>query len=138
MLLGRGGNDSLVGGIGNDRLIGDAGADNLTGGVGADSFVFRSNFADGTSSADVVTDFGDGDDWLVFDTDFEGNITVTDFGPGVRLDVADGIGGTIGAINVEGAAAQSLKGASLGGGVFDLTDDETFVVFSADGDLLLS
>lgn len=86
----RGGNDNLRGGTGNDRIVGDfqaatsgapaggsdtiwggAGNDRLTGDVyewdgledrpGDDSFMFQGAFGN-----DVITDFGRGDDRLVF------------------------------------------------------------------------
>jgi len=66
LLLGLGGNDSLAGGDdhdqiegggGNDTLAGGAGDDIMAGGRGADLFVVT---ADGTG-ADVITDFGRGD-----------------------------------------------------------------------------
>ncbi len=69
MLLGGSGNDALSGGNGQDLLDGGAGADKLDGGAGddvlfggegADFFVF--NFGN-----DLVTDFEQGVDQIVFD-----------------------------------------------------------------------
>ncbi len=69
-LEGGEGNDILVGGRHDDRLIGDGGndrlqggkdADYLTGGEGADEFLFRKG-----DGVDVITDFEDGFDTIVF------------------------------------------------------------------------
>ncbi len=69
-LEGGEGNDILVGGRHDDRLIGDGGndrlqggkdADYLTGGEGADEFLFRKG-----DGVDVITDFEDGTDTIVF------------------------------------------------------------------------
>ncbi len=69
-LEGGEGNDILSGGRHDDRLIGDGGndrleggkdADYLTGGEGADEFLFRKG-----DGVDVVTDFEDGTDTIVF------------------------------------------------------------------------
>ncbi|MFO1201061.1 MAG: hypothetical protein U1E58_00280 [Tabrizicola sp.] len=59
-LLGGDGADWLDGGAGNDRLEGGFGDDRLTGGLGVDSFDFR-------AGADVITDFTDMQDKLLFD-----------------------------------------------------------------------
>ncbi|MDO4640759.1 MAG: Ig-like domain-containing protein [Neisseria sp.] len=58
-----GGNDVLNGGNGDDVLIGGAGNDTLTGGEGADKFVFLAN---SNSGKDVITDFSEGHDKVVF------------------------------------------------------------------------
>lgn len=133
------GNDRIFGEGGNDRLEGEAGVDQVTGGLGNDTFVFGTDFAvdHGAGDADAVTDFGNGADRFVFDATFTGEITVTDAGAGVQLTVGDGAGGTLGLIDVTGTAAQSLKGTDLGGGIFDLTTDDTLVTFAADTDFLL-
>ncbi len=69
-LEGGEGNDFLSGGKHDDRLIGDGGndvleggkdADYLTGGEGADEFLFRKG-----DGVDVITDFEDGTDTIVF------------------------------------------------------------------------
>ena len=69
-LEGGEGNDILSGGRHDDRLIGDGGndrleggkdADYLTGGEGADEFLFRKG-----DGVDVITDFEDGTDTIVF------------------------------------------------------------------------
>ena len=62
-LEGGAGADRLLGGAGNDRLDGGTGNDILTGGAGSDVFVFRSN-----SGRDVVTDFQDGRDRIMFES----------------------------------------------------------------------
>lgn len=56
------GNDILAGGFGNDTLNGDAGNDILRGGDGADKFIITAK-----AHADIVEDFEDGIDRLVFD-----------------------------------------------------------------------
>ncbi|TDE36582.1 calcium-binding protein, partial [Antarcticimicrobium sediminis] len=56
-LFGRKNDDRLFGGLGDDRLKGGKGDDTLTGGKGADVFIFAR-----TSGADVITDFGKGED----------------------------------------------------------------------------
>ena len=68
-LVGRDGQDVLVGGDGADTLQGDRGfapgvADTYTGGAGGDTFRMGEGFGGGvaeTFGADVVTDFGSGD-----------------------------------------------------------------------------
>ncbi|WP_428929729.1 family 16 glycosylhydrolase [Marinibacterium sp. SX1] len=127
VLLGRAGNDTLGGGTGSDRLEGGAGADVLTGGADADVFVFGTDFADGAAGPDTITDFGDGADRLLIADDFEGLVTVEDHGSGVRLTL-----GSAGVIDVEGTSADLLKGADLGGGVFDLTTDTDLALFYSD------
>ncbi|MEL6680035.1 MAG: hypothetical protein AAFQ51_15115, partial [Pseudomonadota bacterium] len=56
-------------------------------------------------------------------------------GSGVILDVSDG-GSPVGSIIVEGSAAQSLKGLSLGGGDFELTTDPALISFHGAGEFL--
>ena len=77
-LNGWDGNDSLAGGSGNDLLIGGSGADTLTGGSGDDQFVF---FQD--ANVDVVTDFEDGIDTLVFSNTT--SLTLFDYGGDAAL-----------------------------------------------------
>jgi Ca2+-binding RTX toxin-like protein len=63
-LNGLAGNDTLVGGTGNDKITGGAGQDTLTGGSGTDKFVFAEN---GSTNADVITDFLHGTDKILLD-----------------------------------------------------------------------
>lgn len=65
------GDDVLKGGTGNDRLFGDKGADVLDGGIGSDTLTGgggadRFILAEGQMQTDLVTDFQDGLDVLVF------------------------------------------------------------------------
>ena len=53
------------------------------------------------------------------------------------LSVADGLGGLEGEILVNGSASQLLKGADLGGGIFEITNDTNLFVFKAGMDDLL-
>ena len=65
-IQGRGGNDTIIGGVGNDRLYGEDGNDVLTGGLGSDTLR-------GGLGADTYVisraDLGKGDDTLL---DFDG------------------------------------------------------------------
>ncbi len=134
------GDDQIFGEDGNDRLEGEAGVDQATGGGGADTFIFGAGFADGHSVGDMdrVLDFGVGADRLALDASFEGEITVTnDAEGGVILAVGDGVGGLIGTIAVEGGGASSLRGVDLGGGEFDLAEDDALISFFVDTDYLL-
>jgi len=86
-LDGGNGNDFLNGGGGNDELIGGTGNDTLSGGGGADTFVFSD-----TSGADVITDFGLGNDRIdlsatAFD-DF-GSLDLVESGGSVFLLIND-------------------------------------------------
>jgi uncharacterized delta-60 repeat protein len=65
-LRGAKGNDTVRGGQGNDHLFGETNNDVLVGGKGADQFQF-SNI--GVSHADVIADFGVGQDAIVLDDD---------------------------------------------------------------------
>lgn len=56
LLHGGQGNDLLFGGVGNDTLWGDRGANTLSGGEDSDLFVL------GRNGADTITDFGSGDE----------------------------------------------------------------------------
>jgi Ca2+-binding RTX toxin-like protein len=60
-LTGGSGDDTLSGGDGNDTLTGQGGDDRLWGGAGSDSFVFGPDLG-----RDVVMDFADGADQIVF------------------------------------------------------------------------
>ena len=63
-LSGAAGNDTLDGGSGADSLTGGAGEDQLTGGLGNDLFIFRepADMANDATTADIVTDFTQGQD----------------------------------------------------------------------------
>jgi serralysin len=63
-LFGGHGRDTIGGDDGRDTLVGGNGRDILTGGDGADRFKFVGAVGSGV---DKVTDFGDGDDRMVFD-----------------------------------------------------------------------
>ncbi|MEO0360706.1 MAG: SGNH/GDSL hydrolase family protein, partial [Pseudomonadota bacterium] len=137
VLKGEGGGDTLSGDAGMDRIEGGAGVDVATGGLGDDSFVFGTDFAAGVGGGqrDAITDFGMGSDRLIFDDDFAGLVTVTDgVGNAVVISAAGPSGGEV---LVEGAAAQSLKGAALGGGVFEITDDDALFIFAPNTDQLI-
>ncbi|MGQ3674755.1 beta strand repeat-containing protein, partial [Xanthobacter sp. TB0139] len=87
------GNDTIDGGAGNDIIIGGGqaagGQDTMMGGTGDDAFVFRLgedftglNSETGKSSVgaevsnDIITDFGNGNDVLVFDVDAPNDSTI--------------------------------------------------------------
>ena len=59
---GLGGDDVLAGGADNDSLRGGGGDDTLTGGAGDDVFRFAAS-----AGSDRITDFGTGDDRLLFE-----------------------------------------------------------------------
>ncbi|MGL5058576.1 MAG: DUF192 domain-containing protein [Microcoleus sp.] len=77
-IAGGQGNDTIYGGIGDDSingdrgqdlLIGDAGKDVLTGGAGGDLFVINKISAASTAAeADLITDFGSGNDKIVLES----------------------------------------------------------------------
>ncbi|MEG4284769.1 DUF192 domain-containing protein [Microcoleus sp. A006_D1] len=65
-IYGGEGDDWINGDRGNDLLIGGEGKDILTGGAGDDLFVIESTSAASTiAQADVITDFGNGNDKIV-------------------------------------------------------------------------
>ncbi|MEM7522396.1 MAG: SGNH/GDSL hydrolase family protein, partial [Pseudomonadota bacterium] len=136
-LKGLAGDDNLSGDAGADRLEGGADVDTLIGGADGDTFVFGTDFATGhgVGERDIVSDFGDGSDILVFDDSFVGQIVVSDDlgGLGVVLSFSG-----VDSLLVSGADAQLLKGADLGGGDFDLVDDDELVLFVQDTDSILS
>ena len=86
--------DTLIGGAGDDTIAGLAGDDTLTGGAGADTFVFASG-----NGHDTITDFADGEDTIDLSA-FSGiggfgDLTVTQVGSGVQIDLSAYGGGTI-------------------------------------------
>ncbi|MEG4318422.1 MULTISPECIES: DUF192 domain-containing protein [unclassified Microcoleus] len=65
-IYGGQGEDAIKGDRGNDLLIGGEGKDILTGGAGDDLFVIeRTSAASTVAQADVITDFGNGNDKIV-------------------------------------------------------------------------
>jgi len=105
VLLGYAGNDLINGGAGNDILAGGSGQDTLTGGAGDDLFVYAGlqELRTGVATADVVADFGTGNDRLrvaraiasVFGT-ANGNLNVAASPAGAVVYVEDatpGLGG---------------------------------------------
>ncbi|MCT7375172.1 M10 family metallopeptidase C-terminal domain-containing protein [Chelativorans salis] len=68
LLYGMAGGDELIGGDGDDRLLGFIGDDVLEGGAGADRFIFELHQNSPVScwGNDVIKDFKDGDDTIVF------------------------------------------------------------------------
>ena len=61
MFFGDGGNDIIIGGWSDDYISGGKGHDQITGGEGRDTFVIESG-----SGFDMIMDFVDGEDQLVF------------------------------------------------------------------------
>ncbi|MCG3267768.1 hypothetical protein Yoon_08570 [Yoonia sp. I 8.24] len=57
------GNDTISAGSGDDFITGGLGDDTLTGSYGSDQFIFAADDGD-----DVITDFADGTDFIVFTT----------------------------------------------------------------------
>ncbi len=93
------GDDTIAGLGGDDTLTGNAGDDTLTGGTGADTFVFAAGHGN-----DTVTDFTDGED-LIDLSAFTGiagysDLTVTQDGNNVEIDLSGQTGGTITLQNV--------------------------------------
>ena len=65
-IYGGQGDDWMFGDRGNDLLVGGEGTDILTGGAGDDLFVIdKTSVASTIAQADVITDFGDGNDKIV-------------------------------------------------------------------------
>lgn len=66
ILFGNAGDDTLNGGAGIDGLVGGPGRDTLTGGDDFDVFVLApGDGGDSLDRADLITDFSDGEDFLV-------------------------------------------------------------------------
>ena len=66
-LVGNEGNDVLYGGAGDDILVGGAGRDIMVGGKGDDTF-YIGDLASSVRLADVIKDYGKGNDMLSFVT----------------------------------------------------------------------
>ncbi|MBJ3764351.1 hypothetical protein ILP92_16540 [Maribius pontilimi] len=81
-LPGGSGDDRLGGGGGNDLIDGDSGSDTLIGGSGQDVFVFK---IFGATDRDVVKDFDDDRDMLVFYGDTP-DVQSTDGGALFKMD----------------------------------------------------
>ena len=88
LLVGGAGNDTLTGGAGNDRLLGGQGNDTLIGGDGDDVFVWsKGDQGDKTTpAADVVKDFGNGNDKLDLSDLLQGEEKVTDLSTFLHFD----------------------------------------------------
>ena len=85
ILVGGAGADLLAGGSGDDSLFGGAGDDALAGGSGADLLA-------GGAGQDTLSG-GSGRDVFSFDSGF-GRDTISDFGPGDRINLAADLNGT--------------------------------------------
>ncbi len=138
-LEGGEGNDILVGGKHDDRLIGDGGndrleggkdADHLTGGEGADEFLFRKG-----DGVDVITDFEDGTDTIVFLAEKEnklgskfigfGDLVIEETDYGVRITSKKLVKGH--EILLQGVTADQID-----------ADDFSFVTIQEYNDLLIN
>ncbi|MEG4836713.1 DUF192 domain-containing protein [Microcoleus sp. B9-D4] len=64
-IYGGQGEDGIFGDRGHDLLIGGEGRDILTGGAGEDLFVMEKTAASTITEADIITDFGNGNDKIV-------------------------------------------------------------------------
>ena len=103
---GSSGNDIIYGGAGNDRLFGSFGDDTLDGGDGNDSLdgSFDDDTLDGGEGNDTLTG-SNGNDLFRFEP-FDGSDTITDFGMGDdRLVFEDGLFANLAA--VQAAATQN-------------------------------
>lgn len=92
-LNGSGGNDRIDGGSGRDRIEGGAGDDILTGGADADRFEFSAMQGYIDTGHDVITDFQDGSDLIVFGIYRYGqgpedmdDLTIYDTGDGAMIE----------------------------------------------------
>lgn len=66
-ILGSFNDDVIIGNGKKNEILGGGGMDTITGGGGADKFIFGNHHGNGFK--DVITDFGNGKDKLVFDRD---------------------------------------------------------------------
>ena len=115
-LSGDNGDDFVAGGAGDDLLLGGAGADTLSGGTGDDLLAG-----------------GAGGDTFIFGNDF-GHDTVTDFGPGDKLQFAADLNGS--GIQVPSDLVQFVSG---GAGVTKIViGDSTVILQGTDKDDFLA
>ena len=117
------GNDTLDGGGGNDSLDGSVGDDTLTGGAGNDDLngSFDDDTLDGGEGNDTLTG-GNGNDLFRFEP-FDGSDTITDFGTGDdRLVFEDGLFANLEAVI---AAARNTDDGNL---EITLSDTETLTL----------
>ena len=122
-LLASSGNDTLDGGAGNDNLDGGFGDDTLTGGAGNDDLngSFDDDTLDGGEGNDTLTG-SNGNDLFRFEP-FDGSDTITDFGTGDdRLVFEDGLFANLEAVI---AAARNTDDGNL---EITLSDTETLTL----------
>jgi surface adhesion protein len=111
ILYGGTGNDYLDGGTGNDILVGGKGNDTLIGGEGDDIFVWLKG-DQGTvaaPAADVVKDFGNGNDKLDLRDLLQGEEKVTDLSKFLHFGIENG--STV--IKVSSAGGLTATGANF-------------------------
>ena len=121
-----GGNDTLIGGRGNDLLDGGAGADTLTGGADDDIFVLE--LADGARAADVVKDFGTGDNKIRVDTTDGDEATLAELKSAANIGIKTEGGNTL--IYYLGTADDSVLGTGDDELVMTLEDYTTNLTFT--------
>jgi Ca2+-binding RTX toxin-like protein len=100
-LYGGAGNDTLYGGNGNDTLYGSAGNDTLSGGKGNDTFVFDKDY----TGNNTISDFEVGKDFVRFADDMHVTGSSLDTGAGysVALELS-----TDGIVNVASAYGKTI------------------------------
>ncbi len=105
-LLGGRGNDSLSGGQGRDRLNGGAGDDTLTGGASIDFFIFNTNETFDTEDVgvDTITDFNQGQDFILLDRD---TFTAITSDPSSRTEPGFSVDSEFAVVETDAAAATS-------------------------------
>ena len=84
IMFGNQNEDTLGGGAGNDIIVGGIGSDIMTGGIGDDIFALGYNVLENFDN-DVITDFGNGYDAIVFDK------SLADLGITAEADQQDSI-----------------------------------------------